>query len=470
MTDDIAKGKQCTVVLDRYGADGVAVGTGPDGVEVHVAGALQGERAVVEIEHVSQHRRQAWGRIITLAEVSAHRTRDHDAPGHRCGGCSWAHLDEVAQREAKEARLQEVVDACGGPARPMTSPLVVPSPRMGGYRNRGKYVLARKHGQVVLGAYRPRSHEVGSTLGCPVIAPAVDETARALASLMAHRKWSIYDERQGRGLLRYAGIRVNHRREVLVTLVVSRLVDRPWKTLVKGLRRQVEGLVGLTLDVNPDPGNVLFSGETEQIWGSSELVDRYGSAVVRLTGQGFGQVNRDVATVMYEHAARATLAPLPGRAGSSEPPALVWDLFSGAGALTQTLARLASESGGSSDILGVERDGAAVHLADGAARSAGLTNCHFQVGDANDLLFGDDQGDLPEAVVLNPPRTGCRSALLSALVAQRIPRVVYVSCSAETLIRDLAILQKGGLHLQTLQAFDMLPMTPHLEFVAVLER
>ncbi len=467
MTDDIAKGKQYTVDFHGYGADGLAVGTGPGGVEVYVAGAIEGERAVVEIDHVSQHRRQAWAHIIALEEASGHRTRDHDAPGHRCGGCSWAHLDEVAQREAKEARLQEVVDACGPPARPMTSPLVVPSPRMGGYRNRGKYVLARKHGQVVLGAYRPRSHEVGSTLGCPVIAPAVDETARALASLMAHRKWSIYDERQGRGLLRYAGIRVNHRREVLVTLVVSRLVDRPWKTLVKGLRRQVEGLVGLTLDVNPDPGNVLFSGETEQIWGSSELVDRYGSAVVRLTGQGFGQVNRDVATVLYDHAATATLAPLPGRA---EPPAMVWDLFSGAGALTQTLARRVADSQGSTDILGVERDEAAVHLADGAARSAGLTNCHFQAGDANDLLLDDDQGNSPEAVVLNPPRTGCRPALLSALVAQRIPRVVYVSCSAETLIRDLAILQKGGLQLQTLQAFDMLPMTPHLEFVAVLER
>jgi 23S rRNA (uracil1939-C5)-methyltransferase len=467
VTDDIAKGKQCTVVLDRYGADGVAVGPGPDGVEVHVAGALRGERAVVEIEHISQHRRQAWGRIISLAEASEHRTRDHDAPGHRCGGCSWAHLDEVAQREAKEARLQEVVDACGPPARGLTSPLVAPSPRMGGYRNRGKYVLARKHGQVVLGAYRPRSHEVGSTLGCPVIAPAVDETARALATLLVHRKWSIYDERQGRGLLRYAGIRVNHRREVLVTLVVSRLVDRPWKSLVKGLRRQVEGLVGLTLDVNPDPGNVLFSGEIEQIWGSAELVDRYGPAVVRLTGQGFGQVNRDVATVLYDHAATAALAPLPGRA---ESPALVWDLFSGAGALTQTLARRVVDFQGSTDILGVERDEAAVRLADGAARSAGLTNCHFQAGDANDLLSADHQGDLPEAVVLNPPRTGCRPALLAALVAQRIPRVVYVSCSVETLIRDLAILQKGGLRLQSLRGFDMLPMTHHLELVAVLER
>jgi len=490
VTDDIAPGLQCTVTFDRYGPDGLAVGAGPKGVDLHVDGGIRGERARVEIDHVSQHRRQGWARLVALEEASPHRTRDPDAPGHRCGGCSWSHLDAVAQKEAKEARLQEVVDACGLPARGLPSPLVVPSPRPSAYRNRGKYVLARKHGQVVLGAFRPRSHEVASTLGCPVMAPVVDETARALASLLAHRKWSIYDERQGRGLLRYAGIRANHRDEVLVTLVVSRLADRPWRNLALGLRHRVPSLAGLTLDVNPDPGNVLFSGQTERILGSAEVVDRYGPAVVRLTGQGFGQVNREVATLLYAHAAEAALAPLPAPLpDQSRPPARVWDLFCGAGALTQILARRAAapapapapETGPAPgpdhdrdhargpDILGVERDEAVVRLAAGAAQSAGLTACRYEAGDANDLLAGPHRA-APEVVVVNPPRTGCRPALLAALVAQRVPRVVYVSCSAETLARDLKVLQEGGLRLQSLQGFDMLPLTPHLELVALVER
>jgi 23S rRNA (uracil1939-C5)-methyltransferase len=50
-----------------------------------------------------------------------------------------------------------------------------------------------------------------------------------------------------------------------------------------------------------------------------------------------------------------------------------------------------------------------------------------------------------------------------------VPRVVYVSCAPETLARDLAVLQQGGLGLRSLQGFDMLPQTPHLELVAVLE-
>jgi 23S rRNA (uracil1939-C5)-methyltransferase len=460
---------QRTVVFDRYGPDGLAVGDDADGVALHVDGALVGERARVEIEHVSPHQRQAWARLVALEEASPHRTRAPGAPGHRCGGCAWSHLDDPAQREAKEARLAAVVAVCGAPADGLPTPLIVPSPRATGYRNRGKYVLARKHGQVVAGAYRPRSHDVASTLGCPVMDPAVDQAARALAAALAHRRWSIHDERQGRGLLRYAGIRANHRGEVLLTLVVSRPADRPWAELAQGLRQGIPGLVGVTLDVNPDPGNVLFSGRSERIWGAAELADRYGPAVVRLTGQGFGQVNREVATRLYDHAARAALAPLPGR---SAPPARVLDLFCGAGALTQTLARLGAGAPGlqAPDLLGVERDEAAVRLAEAAARSAGLAQCRFQAGDANALLTDPRGAPVPETVVLNPPRAGCRPPLLAVLSARRVPRVVYVSCSPETLARDLAVLQQGGLGLRSLQGFDMLPQTPHLELVAVLER
>lgn len=470
MTASIAKGTRHTLVFTHYGPEGFAVGDA-DGVAVYVDGGIEGERATVEVEHVSPHQPQAWARLVSLEEPSPHRARAFDDPEHRCGGCSWSHLDPVAQLAAKEERLREVVAACGEPVRPLPTPLVVPSPKPAGYRNRGKYVLARKHGKVVLGGYRPRSHVVASTLGCPVMDPAVDDAARALASALGHRRWSIYDEDQSRGLLRHAAIRSNHAGQVLITLVVTREADRPWKMLAKGLRQRIPNLKGLTLDVNPDPGNVIFAGQTVRIWGSGELVDRYGDAVVRLTGQGFGQVNREVATALYAHAADAALAPLPGR---DAPPARIWDLFSGAGALTQTLARRAAAEPGSApvDILGVERDEAAVTLARGAARSADLQGCHYRAADANELLAGPVEA-LPEVVVLNPPRTGCRPPLLTALTAltaQRIPRVVYVSCSAETLIRDLAALQQGGFKLQSLQGFDMLPLTPHLELVAVLER
>ncbi|MFH2005200.1 MAG: 23S rRNA (uracil(1939)-C(5))-methyltransferase RlmD [bacterium] len=460
MKSKLRAGAQCTVTFEGYDRDGLAVGPGPGGVTVCAAGGVRGERARVLIEHVSPHRALAWGRIEALELESRDRRRGLRVD-HRCGGCSWAHLGGGAQREAKLGALREALAAQGVAGAGALS--ITPSPKPAGYRNRGKYVVGRKRGWVVLGGYQPRSHNVVSTLGCPVMAPAVDRAARALASCLdAKGDWPVYDEKQRTGLLRYAGVRANDREEVLVTLVVTETGDRPWAELAEALASRVEGLVGLTLDVNQTGGNVLFGGQGEVVWGRPELSDRYGPVTVRLSGHGFGQVNREVAAALYGDAARAALAPLSG-AGAVRR---IWDLFSGAGALTQTLAVCGGEA---VEVLGVERDEEAVRAAAECAVEAGLGGCRFRAGDANQLLEALME-EPPDVVVLNPPRTGCRVELLAALVASQVRRVVYVSCSAETLARDLAVLKAAGFELTHLQGYDMLPMTPHLEVLAVLER
>ncbi len=468
MTDPVTRGSRLSIVFTHHEPGGLAVGR-VGRVEVRVPGGIYGERALVEIQHVSPHRPWAWAELLRLEEPSPGRVLQPGGDGHQCPGCGWSHMDQATQLRAKGETLRGLAQRVGVASELLSSPLVEPSPRPQGYRNRGKYVLARKHGKVVLGGYRPRSHVVASTLGCPVMEPVVDDAARAVAVALGHRRWSIFDETQGHGWLRHAAIRANGRGEVLLTLVVTRLVERPWKDLARELRRRIPGLVGVTLDVNPGPGNVIFSGQTERIWGSGELVERYGEAVVRLAGHTFGQVNREAAALLFDHAATKALAPLPP---GLVRPQRVWDLFCGAGALTQTLARrsVARAGGGEEgpELLGVERDEEAVRLAAGAARSAGLTRCRYLAADANGLLA--EEKDLPQVVVLNPPRTGCRPELLRRICQHRIPRVVYVSCSAETLARDLMTLAEGGLRARSLRGFDLMPLTPHLELVAVLER
>jgi 23S rRNA (uracil1939-C5)-methyltransferase len=74
----------------------------------------------------------------------------------------------------------------------------------------------------------------------------------------------------------------------------------------------------------------------------------------------------------------------------------------------------------------------------------------------------------PDALVLDPPRTGCHAQALAALTALRVPKVVYVSCDPATLARDLKILAQGGYALTDVQPIDMFPHTYHIEAVATL--
>lgn len=48
-------------------------------------------------------------------------------------------------------------------------------------------------------------------------------------------------------------------------------------------------------------------------------------------------------------------------------------------------------------------------------------------------------------------------------------RIAYVACDPAALARDLAYFREGGYKPRTLRAFDLFPMTHHVECVAILE-
>lgn len=75
-------------------------------------------------------------------------------------------------------------------------------------------------------------------------------------------------------------------------------------------------------------------------------------------------------------------------------------------------------------------------------------------------------GDL---VVLDPPRTGVHKSAITAVASARPARIIYVSCDAATLSRDISTLRVKQFELTQLEAFDLFPMTEHLELVAVLD-
>ena len=75
-----------------------------------------------------------------------------------------------------------------------------------------------------------------------------------------------------------------------------------------------------------------------------------------------------------------------------------------------------------------------------------------------------------DLVVLDPPREGARRKVVEQVV-DRAPRAVaYVACDPAALARDLAIFAEHGYALSALRAFDLFPMTHHVECVALLEK
>jgi 23S rRNA (uracil1939-C5)-methyltransferase len=426
------------------------------GLTLHVPGALPAEEIEARVAHVSGHAPVAWGELQRIVAPSPDR-REAVCPGFGwCGGCALQHLAYEAQLAWKRARVIRALaaqPALGGVAVGET----VASPRVLGYRNNAKLVVARQGGTVALGGYAPRSHAVVDLIGCRVVEPTLDAVAAELRRLIETAPVEIYDERRLAGRLRYAVLRSNDAGQVLCTLVVARsLPDGP--ELAGRLRAARPEVTGVVEHQNPTRGNAIFAagGAERTLAGAPELDERLAvgpqTLHVRLTSGAFFQANREVAGLAYAAMVEALAVRRAER---------VVDAYSGVGGIGLALARDAAE------VVGIEANAAAVASAQAAAARNGIHNARFVAGDAAAILATVDRA---EVVVVNPPRKGCSPQAL-AQIARLGPRVVgYLSCDPDTLARDLAVLAGAGYRPRLVTPHDMLPHTPHVETLAIVDR
>lgn len=137
------------------------------------------------------------------------------------------------------------------------------------------------------------------------------------------------------------------------------------------------------------------------------------------------------------------------------------DLYAGVGLFAAFLRDAVGDSG---RVVAIEGDPAASRLS--ARNCPGVV---VQAGAVGEVLASsfDEPFDL---VVLDPPREGARRAVVEQVV-DRAPRAVaYVACDPAALARDVAIFAEHGYRLAELRAFDLFPMTHHVECVALLTR
>jgi 23S rRNA (uracil1939-C5)-methyltransferase len=437
---------------------------------VHVAGALPGERVAATVAHVSSHTAEAWAHLETIETASPDRRPPACRAFGACGGCVLQHLAYAAQLDWKRSRIARALaaraDLLGGglprsdlPHSGLVVSACVASPRPLGYRNKSKLVAGRIAGRLVLGAYAPRSHDVVDLAGCRIAEPPLDETATALREIFDAAGVEPYDERTATGDLRYVVLRANAHGQVLAVWVVARPLQGG-DALARAFCAARPEVLGVVEHQNRASGNAIFAvanaGDERILAGTDLFEDRIdigGRALrLRLSPSAFLQANREVAALAYAAIAQG-LAARPGER--------VVDAYSGIGAIALSLARDAGE------VIGIESHAGAVADATASAALNGIANARFIAGDAAEALATIDRADV---VVVNPPRKGCATAVLTE-VARLAPRAIaYLSCDPETLARDLGWFAARGYPARTITPFDMLPHTPHVEALALLAR
>jgi tRNA/tmRNA/rRNA uracil-C5-methylase (TrmA/RlmC/RlmD family) len=172
-----------------------------------------------------------------------------------------------------------------------------------------------------------------------------------------------------------------------------------------------------------------------------------------VAADGFWQVHPEAPRVLVE-AVMDLLAPAPGERAL--------DLYAGVG----LFARFVGEATGAR-VVAVEADRTACRHA--RANLAPLKPAAVECGPTDRVLRAglDEPFDL---VVLDPPREGAKRVVVEQVVDRRPRAVAYVACDPAALGRDVAIFAEHGYALTAIRAFDLFPMTHHVECVALLSR
>ena len=454
----IRPGVSLLVTCDRLDHDGLGVAEMQNQAgrfRLHVAGALPGECVRARVAHVSPHAREqgrdAWAELEEMVSASPERVAPPCPVQPRCGSCPLAVWAYAAQLEWKRDLVVEAM--AGQKLAEVPIAACVASPRPFGYRGNSKYVFGPdRDGRLVLGAYAPRSHEIVDMSGCPIGEPALAEVAAALLTLLCKYAVAPFDEILRTGLLRYVIMRANADGRVLVALVTGREDWPQAELLARELAAACPAVLGVVHNINSATGNALFGEQEHLLFGSAAIEDTIGPARVRLGPRSFAQANRLVAGRAYQDIVAAA-----ARLGSIDR---VVDAYAGAGGIGLAMAPLARE------VVAIEENPAACATAQAflAERAPGR-NVRIVIGDVADHLARVGTADV---VVLNPPRKGCSPAVLEGVVQLRPRLVAYLSCSPDSLARDLAALARLGLRTVSVTPYDMLPHTPHVEALALL--
>ena len=231
-----------------------------------------------------------------------------------------------------------------------------------------------------------------------------------------------------------------------VNAILEELQDRCQETTQLSIRAG-GGEGGATADYLVQPR--LFDPSISVETGQKRYAESVAGNRFFVSSPSFFQVNVEQAALAAE-VVREGLALDPGD--------VLLDAYTGVGTFAVLLAPYVRKA------IAVEESSAAV--ADARENAAGQQGIEFVLGRTEDVL-----GELPlrpDAVVLDPPRSGCQPRALQKLLEIATPRVAYVSCDPETLARDLKILCQGGYILDKVTPIDMFPQTHHVECVAIL--
>lgn len=400
---------------------------------------------------------QAEGRLLEILEHSPEECQPACPHFGACGGCTYQNLPYEKQVEMKEAQIRAMMDAAVDGDYIWEG--VKESPVREGYRNKMEFSFGDeyKEGPLALGMHKRGSfHDIVNVTECKIVDEDFRRILKAVLEFATDTGLPYYHRMRHTGFFRHLLVRKAVRTgEILIDLVTTSEAQLDEAGLVEKLTGlSYDGkLAGILHTTNNSLADVVKDEGTRTLYGQDYFYEELLGLKFKITPFSFFQTNSLGAEVLYE-AARSYIGETKDK--------VIFDLYSGTGTIAQILASVAKK------VVGVEIVEEAVEAAKENAALNGLDNCTFWAGDVLKVI--DDLGEVPDLIVLDPPRDGVHPKALEKIIDFGVERMVYIACKPTSLARDLELLQGRGYQVERIGCVDLFPGTYHIETVCLLSK
>ena len=426
---------------------------------VIVKNGVPGQKVRFSVNKVKKGK--AEGRILEVIEKAPQEIESACPHFGQCGGCTYQNLPYEEQVKLKESQVKAMMDEAVDGDYIWEG--VLESPVRSEYRNKMEFSFGDeyKDGPLALGMHKRGSfHDIVNVCDCQI----VDGDYRKIlaCTLECARKSGLpyYHRMRHDGYFRHLLVRKAVKtEEILIDIVTAseegfdskpkEFLDK-WAAALQALELTGK-IVGILHTKNDSLADIVKDEGTEVLFGQDYFYEELLGLKFKITPFSFFQTNSLGAEVLYEKAREYI--------GDTNEK-VVFDLYSGTGTIAQILAPVAKK------VVGVEIVEEAVEAAKVNAKLNGLDNCTFWAGDVLKVI--DELGEVPDLIMLDPPRDGVNPKALMKILNFGVDRLVYIACKPTSLARDLEMIQGRGYKVEKIACVDLFPNTVHIETVVLL--
>ena len=370
-----------------------------------------------------------------------------------CGACQLQHIEYNAQLKYKKQIVEDAMGINKGDGNHWVEIKdTIPSPKIKEYRHKIQYPISetKESKRILAGYYKPASHELVNIKHCP-IQPDIRHVAQECGI-------SGYREKQHSGDLKHVVIRTSayNNKSLIILVVNSTKIFDKLKTFSRRIYTELENIVGVGINFNPQKTNLILGKETLILEGEGFIEEKLCEKIFKVGAETFFQVNPFTANNIFEY--------IKQYISENFNSPLVLDAYAGISTFGICLSDVAKK------VVTVEEVKASTDLASKIIKENGIKNVEIHNMDAGKFFEKElnTKGRKFDVTVLDPPRKGCTQESLDYALKLTKEKIIYVSCNPATLARDLKYLTEKGCKIEFIQPFDMFPHTYHIENVAII--